>query len=94
MKISPRAVWHVRALITDPCFREVNTEILSFPVKLEGMKWLGNLPEELRSIRSQYNAWSFLCVLSTELSTLFAFHIKLFSVIDQNVGVNENYWTL
>lgn len=38
MKISPRAVWHVRALITDPCFREVNTEILSFPVKLEGMK--------------------------------------------------------
>lgn len=55
------------------------------------MGWLGNLPEELRSIRLQYNAWMFVCVLITELSALFAFHIKLFSVIDQNVGVNENY---
>lgn len=34
MKISPQAVWHMRALITDPSFREVNNKILSFTVKL------------------------------------------------------------
>lgn len=34
MKASPRAVWRVSALITDPWFREVNNKILSFSVKL------------------------------------------------------------
>lgn len=36
MKASPRAVWHMSALITDPCFREVNNKILSISVKLQG----------------------------------------------------------
>lgn len=36
MKASPWALWHMRALITDPWFREVNNKILSFSVKLQG----------------------------------------------------------
>lgn len=91
MKISFQVVWYMCVLIIDFSFREVNNKIFFFIVKLQGMGWLGNLLEELRFICLQYNVWMFVCVLIIELFVLFVFYIKLFSVIDQNVGVNENY---